>query len=90
MSEIEKAIEYLKPIAESATVGTYGENLRIVIKASEKQMPKEVNNSLLNYSNLPVSRCPICFKRGLSPYEHKYCPDCGQALKFEKEKVVGG
>jgi hypothetical protein len=67
---------------QEKTTIEHNEALEIALTALEKQVPKEVDESSLNYSNLPVSRCPICVSSGISPYKDRYCFNCGQALSW--------
>ncbi len=79
MSEIEQAIAYLKPIANSATVGTYSKHLNVAIQALEKQVAKKMIKAYFLYS------CPVC---GAFQNEDKktdikainYCWKCGQKI----------
>jgi endogenous inhibitor of DNA gyrase (YacG/DUF329 family) len=56
----------------------------ILLKVSEKQKPKEPLIKIMNYSGLPVEECPECGCRNIGFYKTKYCPNCGQLLKWEE------
>lgn len=86
--KIEKAIETLKArkkfIADINFDAHYAYDL--AISALEKQIPSKIDYSELNYSNLPVSKCPECKNTTVNRLlECKYCPDCGQRLEWEVE-----
>jgi hypothetical protein len=58
----------------------------ITLSALEKQIPKKIDYSELNYSNLPVSKCPACKNTTVNRLlQCNYCPDCGQRLDWEVE-----
>lgn len=90
MKYIEIAIEILKDrnklLAYSVEEWAKRETRQneAVIKACEKQISKKVDNSMLNYSNLHVSRCPVCASSGISPYKDIYCYNCGTALDWSE------
>jgi hypothetical protein len=80
--EIEQVIKVLNSFVEP-----FKSTLVPVCKSAlEKQVSKEVDESMLNYSKLPVERCPICASSGISPYKDRYCYNCGQKLKWDKEE----
>ena len=64
----------------------YKANL-IAISALEKQIAKEVDYTELNYSNLPVAKCPSCNSKIINDNRllssANYCPDCSQKLDWE-------
>jgi hypothetical protein len=82
-SNMERAKEWLRREKQWRANNEPTDYLDIAISALEKQMPKAVDDGLLNYSNLPISRCPICSSSGISPYKDRYCYNCGQLLKWE-------
>ena len=61
----------------------------IAIEELEKQISKKVDYSELNYSNLPVSKCPKCNSTVINSdrllSSAKYCPECGQKLNWDIE-----
>lgn len=64
------------------------------IQVIEKQIPKMVNYTANGYSNGELvydeAECPNCgnddFEDGIGNWGCNYCPECGQALKWEEEE----
>jgi len=84
MRDVEKAINYLTPIAESAKVGQYGVMLKIAIQECEKQMSKK---PIWNYDDEFI--CPTCGET-TEDYDVttiKFCPECGQKLDWSDNNV---
>ena len=85
-NEIREAIEYLKPIAESAYLDDYKKNLGLAIKALEKQLhqPPEhkVHEKYKALGKNYYCSCGVMFV----DWENQptnYCGNCGQKLKEE-------
>lgn len=57
----------------------------VAIEALEKQIPKKPYGTNGNWMNLSMNRCPYCKTYPLNPKDD-YCPNCGQALDWEKEE----
>lgn len=88
--KVQRVISYLTPIAESSTVGTYGDNLKLAIEALEKQVPQKVKK----YKGLNETACPECgIAFGYYEYDDEkfdYCYNCGQKLDWESEVEHNG
>lgn len=72
--EIEKVIEELKYAKTSVSFFGQEKSLDLAIKALEKEMPKQV----IKIKGVSSQACPIC----KSNVNWKYCPNCGQKLKY--------
>ena len=63
---------------------------KLAIKAIEKQTPKMVNYTTSKYTQYNTAECPNCKKDDYDEYfnnwGYKFCPNCGQALKWEKKE----
>jgi len=83
MSEAERSIEFLKHIRDEVSYLTaYDIPINTAISALEKQIPKQIIGIEANLQN---RYCPSCNEWMIFEKvgKVKYCPMCGQALKWE-------
>ena len=87
------AISALKEIQQYRKIGTVEE----CREAREKQMPKKIvyeSESVFSngFSHYRMGKCPMCNKYYNSNDEVKYCPKCGQAIKWNEnlERIEDG
>ena len=56
------------------------------IQCVKKQIPKEVlEQQDPNECGVYTGRCPNCRYDDIKSTRHKYCPECGQALKWTND-----
>ena len=96
---IDEAIKHLYTYSSTNGSGLttdkqHNEAKRLGIQALEQQTPKMVNYIAHGYSNGELvydeAECPNCgnddFEYGLCSWECKFCPECGQALKWKEDE----
>ena len=85
--DIEKAIDCLKADKEYLTDMKIcdGEEMDIVIKALEKQVPKKPHKNFEKFSGVWCS-CGKYLGKGCFVDKPNYCMDCGQKLDWGDEE----
>lgn len=59
--------------------GEGNENVKTVVEALEKQIPKRPN---IHEGFMTVARCPVCNE--ITAFKNEYCSGCGQKLDWSK------
>lgn len=87
MSDIERAIAWGREYIEYATwtQDYHGDNMKLLVNASEKQIPKKPTLEGDGYADghlvYDTWICPCCEKHYEVDYDdYEYCPNCGQAI----------
>ena len=84
----QEAINYFKHITIDTKIGLENiaktsEIINISIKALEKQIPK-MPSCLTKHKDFFNWECPKChMSYGMATFKVRYCPNCGQAIKWE-------
>lgn len=86
----EEAIKVLNELDEITLYKKEAEALEKGIEAIQRTIPKEVLYSYDGYFNgepvVDMASCPNCvcdFEQGDETWKSNFCPNCGQALKWE-------
>lgn len=78
---LQEAIEYLQPIADSTPMRNYSEALKKVMDAAKKQIPLPAVKRLgVDFFGSKKGDCPTC--NIFLEKRYKNCPFCGQSLTW--------